>query len=85
MREPSETIANSGPKNTLPPPLKPALLRREEAAAYLAISPMTFERLRAGDPTFPKALPVTKNIAGLAIRWKRADIDKWIAAQSQAA
>ena len=34
--------------------LLPALLTRLELAAYLGYSVMTIERLRIGDPTFPR-------------------------------
>ena len=58
--------------------LLPALLTRVELAAYLAFSVMTVERLRSGDPTFPRPIRPTQRINGISLRWRREEIDAWL-------
>lgn len=55
----------------------PALLTADQAARYLNISPATFYRHVA------RRVPCVR--LGTARRWRRADLDGWLAAQAAAA
>ncbi len=55
---------------------EPALLRADEAAAYLNISRATFYRYVIKD------VPAIR--VGSAPRWRRADLDAWLNAQAAA-
>ena len=71
-------MASHNPKRTvLPASLQPALLRADELAEYLRLSPQTIVRLRAGDSSFPRPIRPTLRIAGIARRWRRDEVDAW--------
>lgn len=55
------------------------LMTTKEAAAYLQLSPSLLNKLRltGGGPVFVR-------LAGRAIRYRRVDLDAWIAASAMA-
>lgn len=50
----------------------PLLLRRERAAAFLDLSPSTFDSA-AKDPAFPKPIPLIGSVRA----WHRQDLEAW--------
>ena len=57
----------------------PALLSRKDLYRHLNLGRMTVHRLLQGDPTFPKPVRPTRRIAGVALRWRRDEVDAWVA------
>lgn len=57
----------------------PAVMKTGEAAAYLGLSESLLNKLRltGGGPTFVR-------LAGRSIRYRRADLDAWVAASAKA-
>ena len=51
----------------------PMAMRREKAAAYLDVSPSTFDTMTAA-PGFPKAIPIHGSVKA----WHRADLDAFL-------
>ena len=56
----------------------PALLRRKDLYRHLSLGRMTVHRLIEGDPTFPKPIRPTRRIGGVAVRWRRDEVDEWL-------
>ena len=54
-------------------PIHPAALGREDAAAYLALSVTTFEKL-----VREESLPPPRQLAGRRVAWIRAELDAWL-------
>lgn len=54
----------------------PAALEREAAAAYLALSVSTFERL-----VREKSLPAPRQVADRRVAWLRTELDEWLQAR----
>jgi excisionase family DNA binding protein len=70
MSSPVETLGKAGRASGI----VPALLSDESLAAYLDISPRLVRQWRTtGDIPAPAILP------GRLTRWRRADIDAWLA------
>jgi excisionase family DNA binding protein len=57
-------------------PVQPAALGREDAAAYLALSLSTFERL-----VRECSIPQPRQLAGRRVAWIRAELDEWLLAR----
>ena len=76
----SKTSAKPGAASDFPSPHgPPALLRRQDLYRHLNLGRMTVHRLLQGDPTFPKSVRPTRRIAGVALRWRRDEVDAWVA------
>jgi prophage regulatory protein len=54
----------------------PAAFDRKKAAAYLALSVRTFERL-----VREKSAPQPRQLAGRRVAWLRVELDQWLAAR----
>lgn len=54
----------------------PAALDRESAAAYLALSVTTFEKLVRDDD-----IPQPRQLAGRRVAWIRTELDTWLMAR----
>lgn len=55
------------------PPIQPAALDREGAAAYLALSVSTFERL-----VREASMPQPRQLSGHRVAWIRSELDLWL-------
>jgi len=54
-----------------------ALITKRELAHLLAVDPWTVDRWRKSDPSFPE--PIW--LSGSTPRWKRLDIERWLASR----
>ena len=60
--------------------IAPALLRRQDAAEYLALGQDTFDALLKKDETFPRAREISKRRVG----WLVSDLAAWAAKRPEA-
>jgi prophage regulatory protein len=58
--------------------ITPALLRPNEAAAYLGISRRQLYNVQSENPDFPPKIKLTSKCVG----FRRADLDAWIASKA---
>jgi predicted DNA-binding transcriptional regulator AlpA len=59
-----------------PPPADPPLMTRHDVAAMLRTTPRQISNMAARGQ-----LPASIRVAGLGVRWRRTEIDAWIAAK----
>lgn len=66
----------SGLRSPIPPPPDPAaeIWTFDECAGFLRIRRRAFEEIRRNDPTFPKAVLVSKGMP----RMRKADVVAWL-------
>jgi predicted DNA-binding transcriptional regulator AlpA len=66
------------------PPTLSEYIKTVEVAALIGVCPDTIARwVRSGERNFPP--PALKGRRGKSHRWKRADIEKWLAEQEASA
>lgn len=79
MARPQASPSSVTSRGKLPlaqPPLDPPLMTRNDVAALLRTTPRQISNMMARGQ-----IPPPVRVAGLGARWRRIEIDAWIAAQ----
>ena len=66
------------------PVLLPALLDMKEAGRYVGFSALTLEHWAAGRRVAPSGFPRPIRIGGRVLRYRRVDLDAWVASLAPA-
>ena len=69
-------VASRGKLPPAPPPLEAPLMTRNDVAVLLRTTPRQISNMMARGQ-----IPAPVRVAGLGARWRRFEIDAWIAAQ----